>query len=321
MSDDLSRVWRHYRDGGLDAAARAETSSAESDLYLAMLAFADERHAEAAAFARRAARAEPEALLPRAAVTYLDRVAREGKPNVYVSAEGFSAFIRGGGNVPLYRETSAALVRHYPRTPFELLDIGVGDGMALLPALTPAVQRVTLVEPAASLLARTTDQLTARGVAFDAFAGGLREFAAEPRTSARRWDVAQATFSLQSLAPADRPSLLGWLRSRCEVLLMVEFDPPRMDEPLRPETVRHVLARYREGLAEYAGVEFDTVAQGFLMPVMFGYADRGVDRTNFEQPIAHWEQLLREAGFARVEREPLHPYWWAPTCLLVASPS
>ncbi len=318
MSDDVFHLWKHYRAGGLEAAALAAASHPESLLYLALLAFADERYAEAAAFAQGAARAAPEALLPRAAAVYLARVAREGKRDVYVSAEGFSAFIRGGGNVPLYQETSAALARCYPSEPFELLDIGVGDGMAMLPALTPAVRRVTLVEPAAPLLARTTRELTTRGVTFDAFAGGLREFVAEPRAQSRRWEVAQATFSLQSLAPPDRPALLSWLRARCEVLLIAEFDPPRMDEPLSPETVRHVLARYGEGLAEYAGADFETVAQGFLMPVLFGYVDRGMTRTNFEQPIAHWEQLLHEAGFARVDRELLYPYWWAPAWLLVA---
>jgi hypothetical protein len=190
--------------------------------------------------------------------------------------------------------------------------------MALLPALTPAVQRVTLVEPAAPLLERTTGKLASRGVGFESFEGSLQEFAAEPRMQSRRWEVAQATFCLHSLPLPVRPELLKWLRSHCDALLVAEFDAPRMDEPLRPELVRHVLARYRVGLAEYVGADFETVAQGFLMPVMFGYVDRGVTRTTFEHPIAEWEELLREAGFARVERRLLYSYWWAPACLLVA---
>ncbi|MDC0709117.1 class I SAM-dependent methyltransferase [Stigmatella sp. ncwal1] len=289
-------------------------------LYLALQAFSNERYAEAAAFAERAAQADPEALLPRAAAVYLARVAREGKRNVYVSPEGFRVFIRGGGNVPLYQETSTALARYYPNEPFELLDIGVGDGLALLPALTPAVRRVTLVEPAAPLLERTTQELATRGVGFEAFAGNLQAFAAEARTQPLRWEVAQATFSLHSLAPSARPELLRWLRSRCETLLIAEFDAPVMDEPLNPETMRYVLSRYPQGLAEYAGTDFDTVAQGFLMPVMFGYVDRSVTRTTFEHPITLWEQMLREAGFARVERRLLYSYWWAPAWLLVAHP-
>ncbi|ADO73511.1 class I SAM-dependent methyltransferase [Stigmatella aurantiaca] len=320
MSDGFLQIWNHYRAEGLGAAARAAMSHPESLLYLALLAFAEERYGEAAAFAERAAQAAPDALLPRTAAVYLARVAREGKRNVYVSAEGFRVFIRGGGNVPLYQETSAALARSYPSAPFELLDIGVGDGMALLPALTPAVRRVTLVEPAAPLLERTTQELATRGMAYDAFAGNLQAFAAEPRTQPLRWEVAQATFSLHSLVPPARTELLRWLRSRCETLLIAEFDAPSMDEPLNPETVRYVLTRYKEGLAEYTGADFETVAQGFLMPVMFGYVDRTVTRTTFEHPMVLWEQMLREAGFSQVGRRLLFSYWWAPAWLLVARP-
>ncbi|SEL59616.1 hypothetical protein SAMN05444354_10748 [Stigmatella aurantiaca] len=320
MSDGFLPIWDQYRAEGLEAAARAAPATPESFLYLALLAFADERYREATAFAEDAARAAPHALLPRSAATYLARVAREGKRDVYVSAEGFAAFIRGGGNVPLYEQTSAALSRHYPGASFELLDIGVGDGRALLPALTPAVRRVTLVEPAVPLLERTTEALATRGVVFEAFAGGLQAFVAQPHVQPRRWEVAQATFSLQSLAPAERPALLGWLRAHCDALLIAEFDPPSMDEPLKPETVRHVLGRYQEGLAEYTGADFETVAQGFLMPVLFGYVDRSVTRTNFELPLAQWEALLREAGFTRVDRHRMYAYWWAPAWLLVARP-
>jgi hypothetical protein len=314
----LSDLWDLYRTGGFEAAARATAPSRDGLLYLALLAFSDERYAEATAFAERAARASPEDLLSRAAAAWLARVAREGKRNVYVSAEGFGVFIRGGGNVPLYQETSAALARFYPSEPFELLDIGTGDGRALLPALTPSVRRVTLVEPAAPLLERTTQALAARGVRFEPFSGRLQEFVAEPGMQERRWEVAQATFSLHSLPPSARPELLSWLRSRCGVLLLAEFDAPRMDEPLKPELVRHVLERYRVGLAEYVGADFETVAQGFLMPVLFGYVDRSATRTTFEHPIADWEQQLRAAGFTRVERVELYPYWWAPASLLVA---
>ncbi|WP_224364901.1 class I SAM-dependent methyltransferase [Hyalangium versicolor] len=320
MSDAFLPIWNHYRAEGLDAAARAATSSPESLLYLALLAFADERYAEATSFAEGASRAAPEDLLPRAAAAYLARAAREGKRNVYVSAEGFLAFIRGGGNVTLYQETSAALRSSYPVKPFQLLDIGVGDGLALLPALTPAVQRITLVEPAAPLLERTTQELTTRGVGFETFAGRLQEFAAAPGMQSRRWDVAQATFSLHNVAPSDRLALLSWLRSHCGALLVAEFDALRMDEPLKPETVRYVLSRYPAGLAEYRGADFDTVAQGFLMPVMFGYMDRSVTRTTFEHPMSDWELQLREAGFTHIERRLLFPYWWAPACLLVARP-
>jgi hypothetical protein len=66
------------------------------------------------------------------------------------------------------------------------------------------------------------------------------------------------------------------------------------------------------------GASYEAVSQGFLMPVMFGYVDRGATRTTFEHPMADWEQLLREAGFAQVERQQLYAYWWSPACLLMA---
>ncbi|XXT19531.1 class I SAM-dependent methyltransferase [Sorangium sp. So ce429] len=315
----LERIWDRHRAAGLDeAAAVAAAPSPEELCYLAMLAFADERAEDAAAFAARAADASPGDPLFRAAAAHLARVAREGKRNVYVSAEGFAAFIRGGGNVPLYRETSAALASQYPEAPFDLLDIGAGDGMALLPALTPAVRRVTVVEPAAPLLERCAAALSARGVGFEAFSGRFQDLAAHPGMASRRWAVGQATFCLHAIAPAERPALLRWARAHCDLLLVAEFDAPRMDEPLAPDIARHVLERYREGLAEYRDAELDTVAQGFLMPVLFGYADRGATRTTFEHPIDDWAALLQEAGFAHVERRLLHRYWWAPAWLLAA---
>lgn len=315
----LDRIWDRHRAAGLaGAAAAVEAPSPEDLCYLAMLAFSDERYVDAATFAARAARASPGDVLFRAAAAYLARVAQEGKRNVYVSAEGFAAFIRGGGNVPLYRETSAALASQYPEVPFDLLDIGAGDGSALLPALTPAVRRVTVVEPAAPLLERCAAALSARGVELESFAGRLQDLAADPGMASRRWAVAQSTFCLHAIAPDERPALLRWARAHCDLLLVAEFDAPRMDEPLSPDIARHVLERYREGLAEYAGDDHDLVAQGFLMPVLFGYADRGATRTTFEHPIGDWEALLREAGFARVDRRLLHRYWWAPAWLLAA---
>lgn len=314
----LEEIWDRYRSAGVDGAADIAAPSTEELCYLSLLAFSDERYSDAAAFADRAAQAAPGDLLYQAAAAHLARVVREGKRNVYVSADGFTAFIRGGGNVPLYRETSAALASQYPTESFDLLDIGPGDGLALLPALTTAVRRVTLVEPAAPLLERCAGALAARGVEHEAFAGRLQDLVADPGMGSRRWAVAEATFCLHGVPPEERQALLGWVRGHCDTLLVAEFDAPRMDEPLSPGMARHVLARYREGLAEYAGPDFDTVAQGFLMPVLFGYVDRGATRTTFEHPIREWEAQLQGAGFARVVRRQLHRYWWAPAWLLVA---
>ncbi|EYF06972.1 class I SAM-dependent methyltransferase [Chondromyces apiculatus] len=314
----LEEIHDRYRAAGLDAAAAVKTPSPEEIFYLALLAFADDRAPEAAAFAARAAQAVPEDRLFQAAATYLARVVREGKRQVYVSAEGFAAFIRGGGNVQLYERTSAALSGQYPDAPFDLLDIGVGDGMALLPALTRAVRHVTLLEPATPMLERCAALLAAQNLPFATFAGSAQAFLAAPEMASRRWEVAQATYSLHAIPPADRPALLRWLRDHVGTLLVAEFDAPDMHDALEPRMVRHVLGRYRVGLGEYEGAEGEVVVQGFLMPVMFGYVDRGVTRATYEQPISDWASLLEDAGFSHVERHALYPYWWAPAVLLVA---
>ena len=269
------------------------------------------------ALCRRAAVIDPASLVLAAAVPYLERVLDHGKQGVYVTGEAFGAFVRGGGNVRLYRATSAALAAGYADLPAaaRLLDVGVGDGLALLPALDAHVGTVTLIEPSAPMLAATAAALAARGIAHEAFHGTLQSFSrARP---AERWHLAEATFSLQSIPAAERGPLLAWLRRASPRLLMVEFDVPRFASTLARERVRHVVERYERGLAEYAG-DGGVVAQGFLMPVMFGYFDPTRDRTNEEQPIEAWIEDLRAAGFTRVERRRLDAYWWADAWLIDA---
>jgi hypothetical protein len=285
------------------------------DLISAIQAFHASDYAAAATYAARAAAAAPTSLTAVAAATYLARVAEGGPAGVYVTGEAFSAFIRGGGNVPLYERTSAALRAVYAEyDQLSLLDIGVGDGLALLPALTPAVRTLDLVEPSAALLAHTCAALDDRGVAHTAHNTTIQAFAAQ---ATERWDLAQATFSLQSLSPDERAATLRWLRNQTDRLLIVEFDVPPITAPLDPAWVAYVVERYELGLAEYAAAG-DLVAQGFLMPVMFGYFDRSAARTNYEQPIAAWLDDLRAAGFCTVVQRPVYNYWWAPAVLLDA---
>jgi hypothetical protein len=281
----------------------------------ALLAFGDEDYAAAADLARRAAQEQPDSRVYPAAAAYLGRLAASGKAGVYVTGEAFAAFIRGGGNIPLYANTSAALREVYAGySHVSLLDIGVGDGMALLPALAPQVVQIDLVEPSAPMLAQTCTTLNARGIAYSAFNGSIQEFASK---AVGLWDLAQATFSLQSLDAEARRESLAWLRGHCARLLIVEFDLPDVSDLYAPERMAHFAARYEQGLAEYAD-EGDLVAQGFLMPVFFGYFDRSAARTNYEQPIDAWEADLRAAGFARVARRSIYAYWWAPAVMLDA---
>jgi len=311
----LTAIWTAYQSGGLPAAAGAATDDAASRFYLALLAFADEEFAQAAGQAAQAAALAPGRALFREAAAYLGRVARAGKASVYVDGDAFTAFIRGGGNVPLYQAVSNALALAYDDySRLDLLDIGVGDGLALLPALPPGIARLDLVEPAVDMLGRTSAALTGLGVPHHPYAESIQQFMGHANGP---WDITQATFSLQSLPPAERAVVLPWLRAHTQRLLVAEFDVPDHGEQLAPARAMHFAERYERGLAEYR-FESDDVAQGFLMPVFFGYFDRSSARTNYEQPIEQWERELQAAGFVDVERRHLHDYWWADAFILDA---
>jgi ubiquinone/menaquinone biosynthesis C-methylase UbiE len=288
----------------------------------ALAAFSDAMHAfaaqdlpAAARAAARAARLAPAGLVYREAAAYLARVVRDGVPDVYVAPDAFTAFIRGGGNLRLYERTSAALAAVYRAHPgAALLDIGAGDGLALLPALTPDIASVTALEPSAAMLAVTTAALAARGVPCEPLCTTVQQLAL---AADRRWDLAQATFSLHNVPPAERPALWSALRRAAPRLLVAEFDVPRFAAPLALDHLRHVVTRYELGLAEYAG-DGGLVAQGFLMPILCGYFDPTAAHSTYEQPIADWLAELTAAGFTATAR-PLDDYWWAPAQLIDAS--
>lgn len=291
-------------------------SAALAHLYVALLAFAEEDYAGALEWTCAAHRRDPASRLLAEAKRYLERVIAEGKRDVYAGGDAFGAFVRGGSNPRLYRAVCAALRSVYgEHTGARLLDIGAGDGNALLAALDEHVAWVTVVEPSAPMLAATVEGLTRRGVRHEGKGVTLQELARD--WDGVGWDLAQATFSLQCIADEERAPLLAWLRRVTRRALIVEFDVPRFDVTTIPEHVRYVTNRYERGLAEYAD-DGGVVAQGFLMPVMFGYFDRGRARTNHEQPIDAWVDDLEQAGFSRVEVRHLDDYWWAPAHLLDA---
>lgn len=284
----------------------------------AMQAFAAQDLESAAQHAERATEQAPASRVFREAARHLDRVRRDGKRNVYVAPDAFSAFIRGGGNRRLYVRTSAALRAVYgEHRAAALLDIGAGDGLALLPALTEHIASVTIVEPSAALLAISAPAVRARGVRCEAICATAQDL---PRIAAdRRWDLAQATFSLHCVPPADRPALWAALHRAAGRLLIVEFDVPRFEAALSPGYIRHVVARYERGLAEYEG-DGGLVAQGFLLPVLCGYFDPTAAHSTYEQPIAGWIAELGAAGFTALAH-PLDDYWWATAQLIDARPA
>ncbi|MCP2163411.1 class I SAM-dependent methyltransferase [Goodfellowiella coeruleoviolacea] len=257
-------------------------------------------------------------LLAEALSQYL---ATDAASAVYDQPAAFEAFINGGGNIGLYRAVSAALAGIYDRTrPASLLDIGCGDGRALLPSLAAGHRpsALTLVEPAAPLLAAAVRGLAERGLDrgldLDARNTRVEPFAAALDTA---FDLAQSTFALHTLPHEVRDTVLAALAPRVGALAVVEFDVP--DLPHAGPEHRAFLARtYERGLAEY-DTDRDLVAQGFLMPVLTGQLVPGATRVTWEQPAARWAEQVERAGFTDVRTTPLCDYWSSPAFLLTAT--
>lgn len=309
----LTELFQQHQSAGYDVVSARRPADALGWFYLALLAFAADDFSRAASFARTAAECQPTSRVYPQAARYLARVQVQGRNGVYVDGDAFAAFIRGGGNIGLYAAVSAALHASYGEyAGLSLLDIGVGDGLALLPALPSHLTRLDLVEPSAAMLERTCTALDARHVPYQATNSTLQDFM---QHDAPHWDVIQATWSLQSTAPAERPAIFDWLRAHGSRVLIAEFDVPHFAAMFGPDRVEYVVSRYERGLAEYEG---DHVAQGFLMPVLFGYFDRSAARTNWEGPIQGWIEGLRAAGFSTIQARPLFRYFWADAFLIDA---
>ncbi|GAA4550610.1 class I SAM-dependent methyltransferase [Amycolatopsis samaneae] len=264
-----------------------------------------------AATAHAEAAAEAGSVLAAELRTYL--AAATGGP-VYERPSAFTTFIRGGGNVELYRRLSTELAARYDALrPKALLDLGCGDGLAVVPALARArhsPERVDLVEPSGALLAAARKRLVREVHTWGATAQSFLEH------EDRRWDLTQSTFALQSIPPADRAEVLRVLRPRTGTLVLAEFDVPEYVEG-SPEHLRSLVTRYERGVAEY-NADASLVAQGFLLPILLGVVS-AQERTNWEHPAATWVTQLTEAGYTDVTVEPFADYWWSPAVLITAT--
>lgn len=249
-------------------------------------------------------------LLRAALATYLGG---DASKSVYHQPAAFEAFIDGGGNIPLYRAVSAALAAQYRRHGVKsLVDIGCGNGRALVPALaeTP-VSAVTLVEPSQALLDAAVSRLGDQQVTIVPATGGA--FAAGLDSDAH-FDLAESTFALHTMTHEDRSAFLTALRPHVGRFVAVEFDVA--DEG--PAERRRTLAdTYEAGLAEYTG-DRDLVAQGFLMPVLVGQLVPDAVRSTFEQPMRAWVDQFAACGYEDVRAEVLFGYWAAPSFVLTA---
>ncbi len=261
--------------------------------------------------------ADAGSLLGVALSTYLRTAHRH---EVYDQPAAFEAFINGGGNVELYRRTSATMASAYVPG-MSLLDIGCGNGRAVVPALQSAGSNlpaaVDLVEPGAELLQHCVAAITtaALPIHVTGWQLGLTDFLlTAPAT--QRWHLAESTFALQSIEPAERARALAALAPRVDRLIVIDFDMPD-HRAGSTKQLRYLATRYEQGLAEYDDNR-DLVAQGFLMPVLLGQLSTDTPRTNWEHPVEDWVDQITAAGFSDIQAQPLADYWSGPAFVLVA---
>ena len=237
---------------------------------------------------------------------------------VYDQPAAFEAFIRSGGNVELYESVSDRLAETYARTgAATLLDIGCGDGLAIVAALVRGRSRVTsvsLVEPSSALLEQAVARLSAEvpDVEVRPSLGGVETFLAD--SPDEPIDLVESTFALHTLPPAVRDTALRQLARLCGTIAIAEFDVPEFERG-GPDHVRFLAGTYERGLAEYDD-DRHLVAQGFLMPVLTGQLAPGAKRVTWEQPAGQWRTQVERCGFTDVVVRPLTDYWSSPAFLL-----
>lgn len=288
--------------------------SAPDHVVTALAALAHDDFPGAAAAASRAA--AQGSLVGAALDAYLPAVLGAVRPSVYDEPAAFQAFVDGGGNVPLYEAVSDTLAGLYSVYDVRsLVDLGCGDGRAVLPALRrarPGVTSVDLVEPAADLLADARTRAADLPVEIRTWPQTAQDFLRQP---GNEWELAESTFALHALEPAVRRAVLAALRPRVGHLAVVEFDVPDLSGD---ERLEFLATTYERGLSEY-DADRNLVAQGFLLPVLVGQLRPGAARQTYEQPAPAWLADLETAGWTDVAVVPVADYWSSPAFLLTAN--
>lgn len=242
----------------------------------------------------------------------------------YDQAAAFQVFINGGDNVPLYDHVSRALADLYDAQTRSVLDIGAGDGRALIPAIRMAgrgIARLDVIEPSAELREALKGGIEQAGLSTSS-TFSLSDLKAQdffkPPGPGHAWDLVQSTFALQSLPPDERHAVFLALRGRTKRLAIVEFDVPE-HEAGSAEEIASIAGRFELGLKGY-GRDAPLVAGGFLAPILLGKVRDPGRRHNWEQPASGWRAEFERAGFRVVHQRALYPYSWSDAFLMVAEP-
>ena len=249
---------------------------------------------------------------------YLAQKKSSGRDAIYVTPNGFNRFIRGGGNIELYENLIQLLRRlNAQNNGLKLLDIGAGDGRALLPSLTANVDSVDIIEPSKQMLSGLCAALDERQINYRSFNDPLQEFVREER---ERWDIIQATYSIHTIPIEERKTMLEWICRHGKTFVFTEFDIPEFASPCKPDSFRYYFEKYETGISEYEeGEERDVVAQEFLIPVLLGNLHKDDNRVTFEQTMDYWKSDLKSVGFQNIELTLISSYWWADSYFVKAT--
>lgn len=321
----MEKLWAAYRSGASHSEFAEAGTTPDELFYVGLVALAKGDRDTGLAQIRAAARQEPDRLVFGECAYYLAQLVDAkvaDTTDVYFSPQAFSAFGRGGGNVELYQRTHQALRERYQSwQPASLLDVGTGEGLGVLPALTEHVGRIDVLEPSSPRLAVVRRVLAERGLTYRAINQTIAEFiaAAEQKPdSLDRWDLVQETFAMLSIPAPERIFALRWLRERTRRLVLVEFDIPLAEHALHPKWFDYVVSRYEVGMGEYPGA-YNLVRQGFLVPVLLGTLRPGADKVHYEQTIHDWVHDLSVAGFSvPTDPEWVTGFWWGNAYLIEA---
>jgi hypothetical protein len=240
----------------------------------------------------------------------------ERERSVYEAPAAFQAFVDGGGNVGLYEAVVPYLAARYADVE-TVLDLGSGDGRAVLPAAKAAARspRLDLVEPSDKLRQGAAQRASDLGLDPRIHACTAQEFAAEIKGES--WDLAQSTFAITAIPTEDAMPVLTRLRPHVRGIVIIEFDIPAFEYG-SDEHLAYLAERYERGLSEYTE-DRELVAQGFLLPVLVGQVAPGHNRGTWEAPAREWVRRLSDAGFHNATTTHLHDFWWAPATAITAA--